>query len=57
METVIQIVVKENGDCHVGGNTNNLEKINWILDRVKLQILTAKPKEPSLIQKAQGVVK
>lgn len=54
-DTILQIVVKENGDCHVNGNTTNLEKINWIIDRVKLQMLNARPKEPSLIQKAQSV--
>lgn len=48
--TVIQIILSEDGSVSVNGNTTNLSLINWIIDKVKLQLLTAKPKEPSLIE-------
>jgi len=49
-DTIIQIICKENGDIAVNGNCRDLARIVFIIEKLKLSILTAKPKEPSLIQ-------
>lgn len=47
---IIQIVYEpESRNLQMSGNTTDINLINMMLDKLKLQLLLAKPKEPSLI--------
>ena len=48
---IIQIVASEDGSVNVSGNTTDLALINLLLDKLKNQLITARPKEPSLIER------
>lgn len=48
---VLHIESDRQGNINVSGNTTDLMEINWLLDRVKLQMLTVKKKEPSMIER------
>ena len=50
-DIVIQIIAKPSGDVSVAGNCTDLALVNLILDKIKNQIITARPKEPSLIER------
>lgn len=48
---IIHIEATPEGNIAMSSNTTDLGLVNFILDKLKFQIISAKPKEPSPIQK------